>query len=140
MRRPDGEGLPDRGERGAHTLRVVDGLVVGIDGDDVFVELGPRMQGVISRRAFQRSIITKIGFLFAKGGLDWIRKHLNPNTHNGAVFLGLNGLVVKSHGGATAAGFAEAIQVAVYMSRNAITRLITDDLENFSSAQTMQEN
>jgi len=88
------------------------------------------------RRAFYRNFVTKIGFAFAKGGLDWIRKHLDPNTHNGAVFLGLNGLVVKSHGGASAAGFAEAIQVAVDMRQNGITQLITQDLKNFSGNGT----
>lgn len=85
------------------------------------------------RGAFERSFITRIGFFFAKGGMEWIKKHLDPNTHNGAVFLGLNGLVVKSHGSASASGFAEAIQVAVDMSRNRIIKLITDDLKNFGT-------
>ncbi len=49
--RPRPEEIPDRG---AHTLRVVDGTIVGIDEGDVFVELGPRMQGVIARAAFSR--------------------------------------------------------------------------------------
>ncbi len=88
------------------------------------------------RRAFYRNLITKIGFLFAKGGLDWIRKHLDPNTHNGAVFLGLNGLVVKSHGSSSASGYAQAIQVAVEMRRNNIIELITADLKNFSGGET----
>lgn len=46
--------IPDDEEpaRGAHTLEVVEGTVVGVYGDDVFVELGPRKEGVISRRAF----------------------------------------------------------------------------------------
>ena len=43
---------PER-EHGRHTLRVQRGQVVGIAGDDVFVELGPRQQGVISLRAFE---------------------------------------------------------------------------------------
>ena len=54
-----------------------------------------------------------------------------PNNHNGAVFLGLNGLVVKSHGGANAKGVANAIRVAASMVRNDITRKIGDDLDNF---------
>ncbi|HVS19538.1 MAG TPA: hypothetical protein VMT18_13110, partial [Planctomycetota bacterium] len=41
-------------DHGPHTLRVWPGTVVGVHGDDVFVELGPRMQGVISRRSFER--------------------------------------------------------------------------------------
>lgn len=50
-RPPDPAPTP---EHGPHTLRVVQGEVVGVFGDDVFVELGPRMQGVLSRRAFER--------------------------------------------------------------------------------------
>lgn len=41
-------------EHGSHTLRVWSGTVVGVNGDDVFCELGPRMQGVISARQFER--------------------------------------------------------------------------------------
>ncbi len=51
MKRSHPEPLPEK-EHGAHTLRVWRGMVIGIDGDDVFVELGPRMQGVISARQF----------------------------------------------------------------------------------------
>ena len=88
------------------------------------------------RRAFNRNLITKIGFAFAKGGLEWIKKHLDPNAHNGAVFLGLSGLVVKSHGSAIAAGYAEAIQVAVEMHRHDIINLISQDLKNFVGDKT----
>jgi len=52
----DRERSSARGARdhGPHTLRVYRGVVVGLDGDDVFVELGPRMQGVISSRQFHQ--------------------------------------------------------------------------------------
>jgi glycerol-3-phosphate acyltransferase PlsX len=60
-----------------------------------------------------------------------MKVHLYPNNHNGAVFLGLNGLVVKSHGGANAKGTANAIAVAASMVRNDITRKIGEDLDNF---------
>ena len=83
------------------------------------------------RRAFYRNLITKIGFFFARGGLEWIKKHLDPNAHNGGVFLGLNGLVVKSHGSSNPLGYAETIQVALEMRRNDITKLISEDLKNF---------
>jgi glycerol-3-phosphate acyltransferase PlsX len=60
-----------------------------------------------------------------------LKVHLDPNNHNGAVFLGLNGLVVKSHGSATPKGIANAIGVAARMVRNDITRRIGDDLDQF---------
>ena len=60
-----------------------------------------------------------------------LKVHLDPNNHNGAVFLGLNGLVVKSHGSANAKGVANAIKVTAQMVRNDITRKIGEDLDNF---------
>lgn len=75
--------------------------------------------------------IYMLGALLARGALRALRSHLDPNNHNGAVFLGLNGLVVKSHGGATAHGVANAIGVAHDLMVADINRRIADDLENF---------
>jgi glycerol-3-phosphate acyltransferase PlsX len=83
------------------------------------------------RRAFKSSLRSKAGFALSKPALNLLKVHLDPNNHNGAVFLGLNGLIVKSHGGANAKGFANAIQVASSMVRNDITRRIGEDLDNF---------
>lgn len=124
----------------------VEGDRIGIGGTDVIVTDGftgniaiktaegtAKLIRELMRRAFGRTLFTRLGYLFAKPGLDWIRIHLDPNTHNGAVFLGLNGLVVKSHGGASAFGFSEAIKAAVNMSKNGIIPLIKEDLENFQA-------
>jgi glycerol-3-phosphate acyltransferase PlsX len=83
------------------------------------------------RRAFKSSLRSKAGFALSKPALNLLKVHLDPNNHNGAVFLGLNGLVVKSHGGATAKGVANALGVAARMVRNDITRKIGEDLDNF---------
>jgi glycerol-3-phosphate acyltransferase PlsX len=83
------------------------------------------------RRAFTSSLRSKAGFALSRPALNLLRVHLDPNNHNGAVFLGLNGLVVKSHGGANAKGVANAIRVASSMVRNDITRKIGEDLDNF---------
>ena len=83
------------------------------------------------RRAFTSSLRSKAGFALSKPALNLLKTHLDPNNHNGAVFLGLNGLVVKSHGGANAKGVANAISVAASMVRNDITRKIGEDLDNF---------
>jgi glycerol-3-phosphate acyltransferase PlsX len=83
------------------------------------------------RRAFTSSLRSKAGFALSKPALNLLKTHLDPNNHNGAVFLGLNGLVVKSHGGANAKGVANAIAVAASMVRNDITRKIGEDLDNF---------
>ena len=83
------------------------------------------------RRAFTSSLRSKAGFALSRPALNLLKVHLDPNNHNGAVFLGLNGLVVKSHGGANPKGVANAIRVAASMVRNDITRKIGDDLDNF---------
>ena len=83
------------------------------------------------RRAFKSSLRSKAGFALSKPALNLLKHHLDPNNHNGAVFLGLNGIVVKSHGGANPKGVANAINVAATMVRNDIIRKIEDDLDNF---------
>ncbi|MEO5809435.1 MAG: phosphate acyltransferase PlsX, partial [Sphingomicrobium sp.] len=64
------------------------------------------------RRAFTSSFRSKAGFALSRPALNLLKVHLDPNNHNGAVFLGLNGLVVKSHGSANPKGVANAIGVA----------------------------
>ena len=58
-----------------------------------------------------------IGYLFSRHALRKLRARLDPRRYNGAVFLGVNGIVVKSHGSSDALGFATAIGVAVDMAR-----------------------
>ena len=83
------------------------------------------------RRAFTSSLRSKAGFALSKPALNLLKVHLDPNNHNGAVFLGLNGLVVKSHGSANAKGVANAIAVTASLVRNDITRKIGEDLDEF---------
>ena len=84
------------------------------------------------RRAFTSSLRSKIGFLISRPATELLKHHLDPNNHNGAVFLGLNGLVVKSHGSATDKGVANAIRVAARMVREDITRKIIEDLDTIA--------
>ncbi|TAJ28439.1 MAG: phosphate acyltransferase PlsX [Reyranella sp.] len=69
------------------------------------------------RDAFRTSTFAKIGYLFASGAWVKLRKRVDPRRYNGGVFLGLNGVCVKSHGGTDALGFAYAIGVAVDLVR-----------------------
>lgn len=85
------------------------------------------------RRAFQSSFRSKVGFLISRPATKLLKDQLDPNNHNGAVFLGLNGLVVKSHGGANEVGVAHAIEVAAKLVRDDLTRRISDDLGNFEA-------
>ena len=67
------------------------------------------------KKAMSSSISAKIGFLFSKKAIQNFRTQMDPRKYNGAVFLGLNGIAVKSHGGTDAFGFANAIGVAADM-------------------------
>ncbi len=83
--------------------------------------------------AYKASWFTKVGYLFSRSALRALRDQLDPNNHNGAVFLGLNGVVVKSHGGANVKGFANAIGVAHDLIAQDINARISDDLANFAA-------
>lgn len=64
------------------------------------------------RQTFKSSFLAKIGYLFARGALRKMRLRADPRRYNGAMFLGLQGVCVKSHGGTDPEGFANAIGVA----------------------------
>jgi phosphate acyltransferase len=85
------------------------------------------------RRAFTSSTRSKIGFLISRPATELLKHHLDPNNHNGAVFLGLNGIVVKSHGNANEKGVANAIRVAGRLVREDLTRKIAEDLANIDA-------
>jgi len=80
------------------------------------------------RSAFRHSLLGRIGYLFARGAFNRLRGRLDPRRYNGAVFLGLQGIAVKSHGGADALSFANAIAVAVDMKANGFLDKIRDEL------------
>lgn len=92
-----------------------------------------RMIAGMLKDALSDSIMSKIGYLFAGPALLGLKNHLDPNNHNGAVFMGLNGLVIKSHGSASASGFASAIGVAADMASNDLAGKITKDLKRFEN-------
>ncbi|MCP8938346.1 phosphate acyltransferase PlsX [Alsobacter sp. SYSU M60028] len=81
------------------------------------------------RAAMSRTLMAKIGYLFAKGAFDALRDKMDPRKVNGGVFLGLEGIVIKSHGGADATGFATAIDIAYDMVRHDLMAKIRDSLE-----------
>ena len=85
------------------------------------------------RRAFTSSVRSKIGCLISRPATALLRHHLDPNNHNGAVFLGLNGVVLKSHGSADAKGVANAVHLCAELVEKDITRQVTEDLANFRS-------
>jgi glycerol-3-phosphate acyltransferase PlsX len=125
----DGFTEGDQLSRGAVDVVVTDGFSGNIALKTA--EGTARFVTDLLRRAFTSSLRSKAGFALSRPALNLLKVHLDPNNHNGAVFLGLNGLVVKSHGSANPKGVANAIRVAATMVRNDITRKIGEDLDNF---------
>ena len=72
-----------------------------------------KMMSAILKQEFKRNLLTKCSALAAKPVLDALKNRTDPGRFNGASLTGLNGIVVKSHGGADSAGFASAIKVAI---------------------------
>ncbi|MEN8723129.1 MAG: phosphate acyltransferase PlsX [Alphaproteobacteria bacterium] len=80
------------------------------------------------KAALGRSLLSKLGALLAAGAFKILKAKLDPRAHNGGVFLGLNGIVVKSHGGTDALGFAAAVDVAVDMAEaDLINQIIKEE-------------
>jgi len=80
------------------------------------------------RSAFRSSILTKLGYLLCKTAVMQLRERMDPRRYNGAVFLGLNGIAVKSHGGTDALGFANAIGVASDMAKYGFLEKVKNEL------------
>jgi phosphate acyltransferase len=81
------------------------------------------------RSAMSRTLMARIGYLFARGAFGALREKMDPRKVNGGVFLGLGGVVIKSHGGADALGFASAVDMAYDMASHDLMRTIRDMLE-----------
>jgi phosphate acyltransferase len=85
------------------------------------------------RQAFAGSLGGKLGYLLAKSALNGFRKRIDPRRYNGAMLLGLNGIVVKSHGGTDAFGFSNALGAAIEMIANDVATKIQEELQHLGS-------
>jgi glycerol-3-phosphate acyltransferase PlsX len=80
------------------------------------------------REAMGRSLFTKLGYLLARGAFEELRAKLDTRNINGGVFLGLDGVVIKSHGDMDAKGFARAIEIGHEMVRFGLLSKIREDI------------
>jgi phosphate acyltransferase len=80
-----------------------------------------------------RTWISKLGAVLASGAFQALKDRMDPRKHNGGVFAGLNGIVVKSHGGTDDLGFATAIDVAIEMVRNGLVTKIAEDVAEMNA-------
>jgi glycerol-3-phosphate acyltransferase PlsX len=88
------------------------------------------------RQTFKSSWIAGLGYLLARPAMNALRARVDPRRYNGAIFMGLNGVCVKSHGGTDAFGFANAIGVAVDMIQNGAIEKMREDFGNLSATMS----
>jgi len=93
-----------------------------------------RFIGGAMKEEFTRSPLRKAGALAAKPALDALKARLDPRAYNGASMVGLNGVVIKSHGGADQVSFANAVRVAITEARNGVPAQIGELLAKFAGA------
>ncbi|MDE3016938.1 MAG: phosphate acyltransferase PlsX [Pseudomonadota bacterium] len=91
------------------------------------------------REAFASSAVARGGALLASGALKAVKEKLDDRKRNGAMFLGLNGIAVKSHGGADATSFCNAISVAVELVTHHINARITQEIKLSAKPQPALE-
>jgi glycerol-3-phosphate acyltransferase PlsX len=130
----DYRGFVEGNDIGAGTVDVV--VTEGFAGNIALktAEGTARQIAEYLRAAMSRTLRAKIGYVFAKGAFDRLREKMDPRRSNGGVFLGLNGIVVKSHGGTDEEGFAAAVEIAYDVVRNRLLERIRTDLDLFHAS------
>ncbi|MBW4022641.1 MAG: phosphate acyltransferase PlsX [Proteobacteria bacterium] len=94
-----------------------------------------KLMGGLLRQVFTSSVSAKLAYMLARTGLDRLREWLDPRRYNGAVLVGLNSVVVKSHGGTDALGFAHAVDVAMNMVTHGFTAGIAEGLAKLAAQE-----
>ena len=87
--------------------------------------------GEYLRAAMGRSFLARTGAILAQGAFRALKEKMDPRQLNGGIFLGLNGIVVKSHGGTDATGFASAVDLAYDMASSGVVKRLAADIARF---------
>jgi glycerol-3-phosphate acyltransferase PlsX len=87
--------------------------------------------GEYLRAAMGRSLLARLGAVLAQGAFRALKEKMDPRQLNGGIFLGLNGIVVKSHGGTDATGFASAVDLAYEMASSGVVKRLGSDVSHF---------
>ncbi len=124
----------------------IEGDDVGHDAADVVVTDGftgnialktaegtAKQIGEYLRAAMRRSLLARIGAVLAQGAFRALKEKMDPRQLNGGIFLGLNGIVVKSHGGTDATGFASAVDLAYDMASSGVVSRLAEDVSRFNA-------
>ena len=108
-------------------LIVTDGFVGNVALKSI--EGAAKMIGTALREAFSKNILTKLVGLIAYPVLKSFKQRIDPRLYNGASFLGLRGLVIKSHGGADVLAFRTAVELAVCEVEKDVIKKISEQVE-----------
>ena len=81
------------------------------------------------KEVLSSNIFGKLAYLFGRTSFAVLKDKLDPRKHNGAVLLGLNGIVVKSHGSTDSLGFAHAVDLAIDMAEGDYNSSISEEIE-----------
>jgi glycerol-3-phosphate acyltransferase PlsX len=96
-----------------------------------------RQVGAYLRSALTANFMSKLGALFARQALSALKRKMDPRTVNGGIFLGLNGIVIKSHGSSDEVGFKSALGLAYEMARSRVIDKIGEGMRRFPPAATI---
>jgi glycerol-3-phosphate acyltransferase PlsX len=108
-------------------LIVADGFVGNVALKSI--EGAAKMISTVLKEAFNKNLLTKLAGLIAYPVLKSIKQRIDPRLYNGASFLGLRGLVIKSHGGADMLAFKTAIQLAEVEVKQNVIQKISEQVE-----------
>ena len=132
------QGFVEGDDIGAGTVDVF--VVDGFTGNITLktLEGTVRLYSEYLQQTFRSSLLSKFAYFLARRALAKMKARIDPRRYNGATFLGLNGVVVKSHGGTDSFGFANAIGVAVDMAANDINDFIIRELAEYGEQEMPQ--
>ncbi|PPD50388.1 MAG: phosphate acetyltransferase PlsX [Methylobacter sp.] len=108
-------------------LIVADGFVGNVALKSI--EGAAKMMSASLKEAFGKNLLTRMAALAAYPVLKALKKRIDPRRYNGASFLGLRGLVIKSHGGADVLAFKTAIQLAEIEAKNDVIRKVSEQIQ-----------
>lgn len=95
-----------------------------------------KLMGDLMKRAFKSSPIAMLGAILARPAMMKLKKQMDPRYYNGGMFLGLDGICVKSHGGTDAVGFATAIKVAANLVEHGFNKRVAIEIEQLMSQES----
>ncbi len=87
--------------------------------------------GSYLKAAMNRSLLARLGAFLAQGAFLALKEKMDPRRSNGGLFLGLNGIVIKSHGGTDSTGYASAIDLGYDMVRSGLVERLSSDIKKF---------